>query len=44
MSDLQSSQYRYDILQRRWVIIATERGKRPQDFALGKEICPSIRR
>ena len=37
MTDLQSSQYRYDILQRRWVIIATERGKRPQDFALMRE-------
>ncbi len=39
------SQYRYDILQRRWVIIATERGKRPDDFSLfqdnGEEgFCP----
>ena len=28
------SQYRYDILQKRWVIIAGERGKRPIDFQL----------
>jgi UDPglucose--hexose-1-phosphate uridylyltransferase len=32
-----NSQYRYDILQRRWVIIASERGKRPQDFAVPQE-------
>jgi len=31
------SQYRYDILQKRWVIIASERGKRPQDFAMPSE-------
>ena len=30
------SQYRYDILQKRWVIIASERGKRPDDFVLPK--------
>lgn len=41
MTDLHSSQYRYDILQRRWVIIATERGKRPQDFVLGKDASDS---
>ncbi|MBI4604377.1 MAG: galactose-1-phosphate uridylyltransferase [Planctomycetes bacterium] len=33
----QGSQYRYDILQKRWVIIASERGKRPQDFAVPRE-------
>jgi len=32
-----NSQYRYDILQKRWVIIASERGRRPQDFAVPKE-------
>jgi UDPglucose--hexose-1-phosphate uridylyltransferase len=37
VTDLPSSQYRYDILQRRWVIIATERGKRPQDFGTRRE-------
>ena len=26
------SEYRYDILQQRWVIIASDRGKRPSDF------------
>lgn len=26
------SEYRYDVLQKRWVIIASERGKRPSDF------------
>jgi UDPglucose--hexose-1-phosphate uridylyltransferase len=31
------SQYRYDILQKRWVIIASERGKRPHDFAVPRE-------
>jgi UDPglucose--hexose-1-phosphate uridylyltransferase len=31
------SQYRYDILQKRWVIIASERGKRPDDFSVNKE-------
>jgi UDPglucose--hexose-1-phosphate uridylyltransferase len=31
------SQYRYDPLQKRWVIIASERGKRPQDFAIPRE-------
>ena len=31
------SQYRYDILQKRWVIIASERGKRPQDFAIPRD-------
>jgi UDPglucose--hexose-1-phosphate uridylyltransferase len=41
MTNPHTSQYRYDVLQRRWVIIATERGKRPQDFALGKEV-PSV--
>jgi UDPglucose--hexose-1-phosphate uridylyltransferase len=34
---LENSQYRYDILQKRWVIIASERGKRPQDFAVQRE-------
>ena len=29
---LPQSEYRYDLLQRRWVIIASERGKRPDDF------------
>ena len=32
-----NSQYRYDILQKRWVIIASARGQRPQDFAVPKE-------
>lgn len=32
MSDTQS-QYRFDPLQQRWVIIASERGKRPVDFS-----------
>lgn len=32
MSFVKSTEYRYDILQRRWVIIASERGSRPQDF------------
>ena len=32
-----NSQYRYDVLQKRWVIIAGERGKRPQDFAVPRE-------
>jgi UDPglucose--hexose-1-phosphate uridylyltransferase len=32
-----NSQYRYDILQKRWVIIASERGRRPQDFAIPKD-------
>ena len=36
MSEYQS-QYRYDLLQKRWVIIASERGKRPQDFAVPRE-------
>jgi UDPglucose--hexose-1-phosphate uridylyltransferase len=31
------SQYRYDILQKRWVIIASERGKRPDDFHVPQE-------
>ncbi len=31
------SQYRYDILQKRWVIIASERGKRPDDFLVPKD-------
>jgi UDPglucose--hexose-1-phosphate uridylyltransferase len=35
--DVPSSQYRYDVLQRRWVIIASERGKRPQDFVSRKD-------
>src|SRR2546428_817777 len=32
-----NSQYRYDILQKRWVIIASERGRRPQDFTIPRE-------
>ncbi len=32
-----NSQYRYDVLQKRWVIIASERGKRPHDFAVLRE-------
>lgn len=32
-----NSQYRYDVLQNRWVIIASERGKRPHDFTLPRE-------
>jgi len=35
------SQYRFDLLQKRWVIIASERGRRPQDFATPKEEPPS---
>jgi UDPglucose--hexose-1-phosphate uridylyltransferase len=35
--DLTNSQYRYDILQKRWVIVASERGKRPQDFSIPRE-------
>ncbi|MBI4584770.1 MAG: DUF4931 domain-containing protein [Planctomycetes bacterium] len=31
------SQYRFDLLQKRWVIIASERGKRPNDFQVPKE-------
>ena len=31
------SQYRYDLLQKRWVIIASERGKRPIDFLVPAE-------
>ncbi|MGQ9592367.1 MAG: galactose-1-phosphate uridylyltransferase [Planctomycetota bacterium] len=34
---MSQSQYRYDVLQRRWVIIASERGLRPQDFAIPKD-------
>jgi UDPglucose--hexose-1-phosphate uridylyltransferase len=36
MSD-NHSQYRFDILQKRWVIIASERGKRPTDFQVRHE-------
>ena len=32
-----SSEYRYDPVQQRWVVVATERGKRPQEFRLGSE-------
>ena len=32
-----TSQYRYDILQKRWVIISSERGKRPDDFLIPRE-------
>ena len=32
-----NSEYRYDILQQRWVIIASERGKRPQEFTAVRE-------
>ena len=32
------SQYRYDILQKRWVIISSERGKRPDDFSSPKDV------
>ena len=32
-----NSQYRYDILQKRWVIIASERGRRPKDFTIPRE-------
>ncbi len=31
------SEYRFDILQRRWVIIASERGKRPSDFHVPRD-------
>jgi UDPglucose--hexose-1-phosphate uridylyltransferase len=31
------SEYRFDLLQRRWVIIASERGKRPNDFQVPRE-------
>ena len=34
---MSNSQYRYDVLQKRWVIIASERGRRPQDFGMPKE-------
>ncbi len=34
------SQYRYDLLQKRWVIIAGGRGKRPDDFSNCKEPTP----
>ncbi len=35
------SELRYDALQRRWVIIATEREHRPQDFYTHQDIKPS---
>jgi UDPglucose--hexose-1-phosphate uridylyltransferase len=35
------SQYRYDILQKRWVIIASERGKRPDDFSVPRDAADS---
>ncbi len=34
------SQYRFDLLQKRWVIIAGGRGKRPDDFTSRKEPTP----
>ena len=40
------SELRHDPVQKRWVIIATERASRPQDFHLekgtwsGREVCP----
>jgi UDPglucose--hexose-1-phosphate uridylyltransferase len=33
----QCSEYRYDCLQRRWVIIASGRGQRPQDFWVSQD-------
>lgn len=40
MSD-RHSQYRFDILQKRWVIIASERGKRPSDFLVPRDTVDS---